>query len=590
MADQADFPDIYIDSSVEAGGVGSEADPYSAFSEINWTTGGDNSIFDYYAGAHSAPVTINFKRDEEWRGGSLSVRYAEPSVLYPLVISSYGSGDLPVFLGSIDISGGATYKWTPTANWASGYKEYGLEAAAGGASGISQPNQVHIDWVRCAWSGQEIGSLDDHGFVWGDPGAGFGFPTVVIRDESGDPDTTAVSIEASDASMNSVIYVYDDNVVIEELDVRGSDGHGIRIVGGSNNVVVQDCTLHHNWWAGYQIYSGSTNCILRRCDISHCKGANISVNANGDENPVLNLIIEDNDIHDADVNIGTLFTEASGIKAFGLNHSIIRNNKWYNNESGGIRFDGLEGEHGCDFNEIYENEFYNNGGIGYEEGVDTGLYVQMELEYSSDNLIYLNYFHDPWGGGPNFAFSHGYTDNNYVFSNIFEGSSTNYWQGSIRFQTGSGAINGPNYFYNNLVYGAYRAIDHGTSGSVVLKNNIVDGSISQDLRMSSGSNVATLTSDNNCFSYGGVGRVRVDDTYYTLELWKSYSAGLGNTCDANSISSDPLLTAPGSEDFSLQAGSPCENTGEILGDPYNVGLLPGATWPDGVISGDRDNY
>jgi len=48
MADQADFPNIYLDESVASGGVGSEADPYSDFSEINWTTGGDNSIYDYY--------------------------------------------------------------------------------------------------------------------------------------------------------------------------------------------------------------------------------------------------------------------------------------------------------------------------------------------------------------------------------------------------------------------------------------------------------------------------------------------------------------------------------------------------------------
>ena len=47
MADQVNFPDIYLDESVAPGGVGSLADPYSDFSEINWTTGGDNSIFDW---------------------------------------------------------------------------------------------------------------------------------------------------------------------------------------------------------------------------------------------------------------------------------------------------------------------------------------------------------------------------------------------------------------------------------------------------------------------------------------------------------------------------------------------------------------
>ena len=594
MADQADFPDIYVnDSATGPLYDGSEADPYSSISDINWTTGDDNSIADYYAGAHSAPVTINFKRGEVWRDQTMSVRYALPSTSYPLVISSYGTGDLPMFLCSVDISGdGATFKWTPTANWTSSYKEYGLEAFAGGSPGIDEPNQVHFDWVRCGYADTEtgdplvIGALTDHAAVWGDPG--FGFPTVVIRDESGDPDTTGISIEAS-TSHSSIVYVYDDNVIFEQIEVRGSGGHGVRIVGGNNNTTVRDCTLKHNWWAGYQIYSNSTNCKLQTCDISHCKGANVNING-GNTSRVTGLIIEYCDIHDADVNYGA-FSEASGLKAFCLDDSFLRYNSWYNNASGAMRLDGLSGQYGCDDNEIYGNDIYNNGGIGYVAGADQGLYFQVELEYSSRNLIYLNYFHDPFGGGPNLGFSHSYTDDNYAFANILTGSYTNYWQCSMHFQTFSGT-RGTNHAYNNLIYGAWKGLGHATTGDVEWKNNIVANCGYCAVNISVGPEYTdTLISDYNCFQVkdGRVARVLYDN--YTLAGWRSLTLGRGNPLDVNSIDSDPLLTDPDNEDFSLQSGSPCIKTGESIGEPYNVGFLPGSALPPNIpTTGDRGDY
>ena len=98
MADQADFPDIYIDSSVAGGGVGSEADPYSAFSEINWTTGGDNSITDYYAGSPAASVTINLQKGELWRE-ALTIG-SSGTAAYRLTTQAYGAGDAPIINGS----------------------------------------------------------------------------------------------------------------------------------------------------------------------------------------------------------------------------------------------------------------------------------------------------------------------------------------------------------------------------------------------------------------------------------------------------------------------------------------------------------
>ena len=109
-ADQVNFPDIYIDESVAPGGVGSLADPYSDFSEINWTTGGDNSIFDWYAGAEDASVTINLQEGEEWR--EELIVGTDGSATYPIIIRSYGSGATPI-INATNITTG----WVADQSW-----------------------------------------------------------------------------------------------------------------------------------------------------------------------------------------------------------------------------------------------------------------------------------------------------------------------------------------------------------------------------------------------------------------------------------------------------------------------------------------
>ena len=97
-ADQADWPAIYIDASAGDGGDGSQASPYNEFSDINWTTGGDNSIYDYYDGTPTESVTINLKKGETWRE-TLTVGESGTAT-YPIVIQAYGSGNDPIISGA----------------------------------------------------------------------------------------------------------------------------------------------------------------------------------------------------------------------------------------------------------------------------------------------------------------------------------------------------------------------------------------------------------------------------------------------------------------------------------------------------------
>jgi len=97
-ADHGDFPNIYIDGTT--GGDGSLATPYSDFASINWTTGGDNSVYD--AVVANKDVTINLKRGVTWRE-QLTIG-ASGSAAHPIIIQAYGEGADPIISGADVVS------------------------------------------------------------------------------------------------------------------------------------------------------------------------------------------------------------------------------------------------------------------------------------------------------------------------------------------------------------------------------------------------------------------------------------------------------------------------------------------------------
>ena len=115
-ADTDEFPDIYIDEGVGGTHVGSIANPYDDFADINWTTGGDNSIFDWYAGAEDASVTINLMEGDEWR--EELIVGTSGSAAYPIIIRSYGSGAVPI-INATNITTG----WVADAAWATTWEK-----------------------------------------------------------------------------------------------------------------------------------------------------------------------------------------------------------------------------------------------------------------------------------------------------------------------------------------------------------------------------------------------------------------------------------------------------------------------------------
>ena len=564
MADQADFPDIYIDASAGAGGVGSQADPYNNLADVRWVTGGDNSIFDYYAGSPAASVTINLKRGEVWRSEVLNTG-SSGTATHPIIIQGYGAGDNPLVDGSIDITT-AAYKWTASG---SGTNEFYLEAAAGGDSGISEPKQVFIDDVRCGYGA--AGTLTDHQFDWADNDA-LGYSTVYVRDEDGDPDTSGVVIDASRGSVNYCFYIDESYITIDGIDCKYSNGHGFRLTGGGDHIIIKNCAATYNFWAGVQLYTGAHDCEINNVEVSHSLSANISADGTSG-NPINRLLITGCDIHDT-VFVSGLVVDAAGIKAFNLQDSTITKSKWYNCNNGGIRLDGgsVPSRWGCDNNEISENELYGNAS---SVGDDS----QIELEFSSGNTIKYNYLHTPDSGKSGITLSHTGSEDNLILYNISEGNTSG---NSYRTRAAAGDTT-PNVFIGNTAYNTNIGFYIYSGPLTVIKNNIVLDSTHTALWVETGL-PATIKSDYNCFHIAG-GSIFKDDAVQSYDLagWRTFC---GN--DVHSIDDDPLLTDPGADDYTLTSDSPCIDAGFDLGDSYKWALDVSSTWPDGVVTVDQD--
>ncbi len=174
----------------------------------------------------SAGDTISFKCSGSWYEGGKTFS-SNGTLANPITITSYDTGDDPIFLGRFAIYG-ASYKWTATGS----NNEYYLEAAAGGTPGISQPKQIQVGSDQQRWPlNGSVGSLNNHEWAWASTGV---FNTVYLRSDSGDPDTLGLEIWA--ITQTRFITVSGDHVVLDSLCFDSSDKEALYITGSSVTV------------------------------------------------------------------------------------------------------------------------------------------------------------------------------------------------------------------------------------------------------------------------------------------------------------------------------------------------------------------
>jgi len=432
----------------------------------------------------------------------------------------------------------------------------------------TEPEQVWVDGTFGDRKASAVACVNDFDWYWA-------ADILYLYDSAGDPNdrsSPGIEIGQRDACME----VSQEYVDITGITFSHSNRHGASPYGASN-MTFTDCVFEWNWINGFT--AGSTaaysGIVIQDCVGRYNGTAAISFTASGagsiDSCSVLRSWIYENGKLQGDVDADHEWT--SGIKFLSpTTNCIVAENEVYDNgiaESGskkghGIWFDFAPSSSGNE-NEISHNLIYDNQGCAVFLEVVSYCHVFGNVAYGNN----------PVSGGGDWRSAtirldtreDNDADGIYICNNTFIGG----YYGMVVTTTttrGTGDIKN-NVFKNNIVYGYSTAALYANLG---------------------GDNDGTYGSGNvyeqNCFGAESAGFIEWDGTAYdTYDTWISASSQTDNN-----IESDPTFTNSGNDDYSNAAGSPSIGAGANLGSPFNAGVLPASTWPDGVLTADRDDY
>jgi hypothetical protein len=157
-----------------------------------------------------------------------------------------------------------------------------------------------------------------------------------------------------------------------------------------------------------------------------------------------------------------------------------------------------------------------------------------------------------------------------------------------------------NLIYNNTVYNTTIGL-HITGSSEnnandcmgnVIENNISVGSSLHNFVAEHGCENDGTMGSGNVYLYNGFGAAAANFIgwgtgifYATYAAWETAMGNCGLAGCSHSVQAAPQFVNASAGQFGLTSGSPGIGAGVNLGSPYNIGLLPGSTWPTGVTTG-----
>lgn len=298
-------------------------------------------------------------------------------------------------------------------------------------------------------------------------------------------------------------------VSVRNIRVEYANNSGLRLLNAQANgfCTIDNVTAYGNRITGISCWSGHDNNTIQNCTAQY-NGAGF-YSWQSDNNTFFNCT-EDN-------SIGYTISPTSdgvGVGLYQSDDAIVANNTLHSNEAAGIQIDGGNGW------TLSRNMVRDNLSYGIEIANVNG----------NDNYLVYNICDSNWNA------------NGYGIG-IFGGNGTSTF-----------------YLYNNTVYNS-AASGKGIycdTGDFTMRNNLVQNLASGRVLIKLTANITGYDGDNNQFYNGAGGNIfHWNGTDYTnlTDFRAASSEG------ANTISSNPLMTDPANNDFTLQSGSPCRNVG-----------------------------
>ena len=388
-----------------------------------------------------------------------------------------------------------------------------------------------------------------------------------------DPDTGVLEGSIRDRGINTNNKNW---CTIDGLTIRGGRYSGVRIGNATGaGITINDCILERNCQMAVDIEANTSSSEIYVTDntIRENGGSGIRCYYNSDGGDISGNTIYGNGLYSlADSQAYSGMDGQFG--NFVIHHNSVYENSDSDNAYGSYMCHGIYNGTDTDKVIIYENLIY-----GHEKGAGVKLV--------SDGDVYLNKIYDNGGEGVEVGHnSHdGYNTEYNIYNNVIYG---NLWSGIRQDSKANGTMT--LNIYNNTFYdnGGTNQAEISLEDSLTvlnIKNNIFFATDSQRTFVSLAAQSGTVDIDYNCHW-----RTDGDPNIYHGEnrTWTYWTETLG--FDANGILDNPDLTAVGSGDLTLTSVSPCIGAGVDLGDTYTDALMPSSTWPDGVVTGDQDDY
>ena len=418
---------------------------------------------------------------------------------------------------------------------------------------------------------------------------------VLYQYSTSDPDTRYTS-PGTEASQRGCLQATGKSyITVDGIEFRHGDGvnydGGVR-TDNCSYLVFQNCEAH--WNAGQGISIKGDYCTIDNCTASYNGSHNISAGGTWND-PSTYMTLSNNTVHHGWTRLfsGSAPWDGYGVKFLFVNNGKMFGNTVYSNAMQGVDIDGSHDDQvGCNDCEVYENLIYDNGFQG----------VLVEI-FSDRNKIYHNLIYDngvDFGadnlGGYEVGITHICEDteiyNNLIYQTKAKATAASEKLIGINEYDAAYGCPGTLIYGNTMVGNGYATngvyVDGYTSPEdMKVINNIIFGTSDQPILVS-GASFTGLYIDYNCLDRDphSTAVITIDWVGYTIGTIEA--SGYGGP---NNINEDPLFTDEGGDDYTLASNSPCKNVGDgTLGSPYNIALMPSSTWPDGVVTGDQDDY
>jgi hypothetical protein len=324
------------------------------------------------------------------------------------------------------------------------------------------------------------------------------------------------------------------------------------------------------------------------CDVRHGRRAGIYLGSNTSH--ATNITVKDFVVHDISYGIDGA---AYCVRSNNVSNLIVQEVEAYGSGHNGMSFGKLSGND-YDLSSILVEKcsVHDNTHNGIDLYIIDGTATDVTCRYCS------TYANESSGIKlKNQTADTSYFQNCYVYGNVTYGNGNCGISNTAPGGTQATGIDGL-LIYNNTIYGngiggetpnfGPGIFDEGSSNSEIknniLMNNAVDnGSNGREINIVNG-DVDWVVNYNCVYNALSSNPYREDGTTYTHSGYVSYGQ------QANGFASDPEMTDPANDDFTLQSSSPCIGTGVNLGASYDDSLRPTATWVSSVLTADQDDY